>query len=899
MSPPLKRKITDFFGAGAGSAKKAHGDGDSVRADGPPTPTDTSPESEAECGAGDGAGCSTSPPVSSESGVGDSSCFVVVPANPDEPQQFSSTDSTACSRRTLQTRDNDIGYYVHKSRHEIGDVALQQFLENPWVPPSTYTLPYSVHMKKGKEEKRFLRHEHLQTTEWLVFSKLEGKKGLYCKYCPFFVPSATGGRNPAPLRQLVTEPVTKFSKLLGKEGVIETHAKNEYHQNAVLAGKYFLRVMQNPERDISGLVDSYILEQKKNNRARLRVTIENVEFLGRQGMALRGHRENTTGLKNKSKQSLEPNPSESEGNFLALLKFRKDKCKDSAVIKHLETATDRNTFTSKVIQNDVIECCAKDITTQIVEKSKKTKYYSVIFDETTDISHLSELSLSIRYTDGDGETIKGIREDFLGFTDPRRFLDDNKSKSGEESSDEDGGDSGDETDDSEQVLTGIKLGWITVELLKKHGLDLDHCVGIGTDGCSVNTSDLRGAVQEIQKTCKNAVKTPCFNHSLNLSVSKSSEVSAVQKALTVIRDVGSFFRSSSKKFRNLQKLLNRTLPKLCETRWVERHNAVTVFFENFTGVISALQTVSTWKESKTATKASQYVDLLLDPEFLVTLICLNDTLAATVSLSRLLQKESLDLSQASNAYLDTLNVLEEKRSKSEEIFSVLFTEAVDLGEKYDVEIKLPRGAKRGRHPTADIEPYYRQAVYNAILDNVITDLKERLSPEVLACYNLNLLIPSKVLSNTSESEAALPKIAAKYASLLNQEPSQLEHALKAEWALWKSRWTRVRNEEDDDGQRKKIPSSVLESLDACYVELFPNIREILLVLAALPASVATAERSFSTLRRIKTWMRSTMGETRLSGLTMLNVHRDIPLNYDNVIKLFCLKNEKRKKKLCL
>jgi len=40
------------------------------------------------------------------------------------------------------------------------------------------------------------------------------------------------------------------------------------------------------------------------------------------------------------------------------------------------------------------------------------------------------------------------------------------------------------------------------------------------------------------------------------------------------------------------------------------------------------------------------------------------------------------------------------------------------------------------------------------------------------------------------------------------------------------------------------------------------------------ASSATAERSFSSLRRLKTYLRSTMGQERLNHVLILNVHQD-------------------------
>ena len=56
--------------------------------------------------------------------------------------------------------------------------------------------------------------------------------------------------------------------------------------------------------------------------------------------------------------------------------------------------------------------------------------------------------------------------------------------------------------------------------------------------------------------------------------------------------------------------------------------------------------------------------------------------------------------------------------------------------------------------------------------------------------------------------------------------------------------------------------------------LFPAVRKAILIALTLPATSSTVERSFNTLRRVKTWLRSTMSDTRLSGLWKLSVHRD-------------------------
>jgi hypothetical protein len=42
----------------------------------------------------------------------------------------------------------------------------------------------------------------------------------------------------------------------------------------------------------------------------------------------------------------------------------------------------------------------------------------------------------------------------------------------------------------------------------------------------------------------------------------------------------------------------------------------------------------------------------------------------------------------------------------------------------------------------------------------------------------------------------------------------------------------------------------------------------------VPMTSATAERSFSTLRRIKTYLRQTMGQQRLNDVMLLHIHKE-------------------------
>eukprot|EP00102_Acyrthosiphon_pisum_P010369 XP_008178669.1 PREDICTED: zinc finger MYM-type protein 1-like [Acyrthosiphon pisum] len=82
--------------------------------------------------------------------------------------------------------------------------------------------------------------------------------------------------------------------------------------------------------------------------------------------------------------------------------------------------------------------------------------------------------------------------------------------------------------------------------------------------------------------------------------------------------------------------------------------------------------------------------------------------------------------------------------------------------------------------------------------------------------------------------------------------------------------------------------SGLEAHLSCPKIDFPNIHFLIKLFCTLPVSTATPKRSFSTLKRLKTYLRSTMNETRLNGLAMMSIHGDIHLDVDEIINEMAL-----------
>ena len=71
------------------------------------------------------------------------------------------------------------------------------------------------------------------------------------------------------------------------------------------------------------------------------------------------------------------------------------------------------------------------------------------------------------------------------------------------------------------------------------------------------------------------------------------------------------------------------------------------------------------------------------------------------------------------------------------------------------------------------------------------------------------------------------------------------------------------------GAEKKM----IDILNETNKDIYPGIFSILSIFLTMPVSSASSERSFSAMRRIKNYLRTTMRDERLSNLSLLHVQR--------------------------
>lgn len=436
-------------------------------------------------------------------------------------------------------------------------------------------------------------------------------------------------------------------------------------------------------------------------------------------------------------------------------------------------------------------------------------------------------------------------------------------------------------------LSGKGLASAILTFLSDLNVDMEGLVGQGYDGAAAMSGRLTGVQAIISEKHPSALYMHCASHCLNLTLTSSSSVAAVRNAQGIISEVTNFVNHSAKRVYLLENIIDesvtentrkRRLKTLCPTRWAERHDSILTFFEMMPAITELLERCEAGNDIEIVTKARMMQKAMSDPSFIVTICVLKDILGVTLNLSVILQKVDSDLYRAVSYIEDVIQVLSNRRSGVEQSFAKLWQEAKILADKVGVELIKPRVVKRQVHreniPSSSDEEYYRRTVYIQFLDHVIGEMKRRFEQHNAVALKIGILIPEVCVL---QSSAALQPLLDVYGIFVQKDQ------VNTEYEIWQQMWKSSQNR----------PKSVTAALEKCDKQLFPNIHTLLRIIATIPITNASGERSFSTLKRLKTYLRSTMSEERLCSLALINVHKDLEIHPDEVIDKFALQKNRK------
>ncbi|KAJ4449948.1 hypothetical protein ANN_01355 [Periplaneta americana] len=399
--------------------------------------------------------------------------------------------------------------------------------------------------------------------------------------------------------------------------------------------------------------------------------------------------------------------------------------------------------------------------------------------------------------------------------------------------------------------TGINLARTILESLTRFNVDLKYMRGQGYDGASAMSGQFQGAQAFILKECPAALYVHCASHSLNLAISDACCVPEIRNCIGIVGKVCEFFNTPKRQdvlINGIKELCPENkrskLVQMCATRWIERHDSVMVLMELMDAVLPALKTISLWTDKDVSSKADMLHSSVTKPAFLISLHIINNLFCVTKTLSEYLQKTDMNLEKALKHVENVLEVLQQVSDAAEDqfksIFSTVSAQLTSLGE----EVRIPRCASgqrsqfRSNVRADNAEEYYRRTE-----DGVASDFI----------------------------------VLAKFYSQVDTNFCVQDEELVCEFELWNTFC------------KGKQYKSVWEMYIACEYDFYHHVKELLKILLTLPVSTSTSERSFSTLKRLKSYLRNTMGNDRLNGLALLNIHRDITVSPQDVVTALKIK----------
>lgn len=682
----------------------------------------------------------------------------------------------------------DIGRFVNT---DIPDRLRHDLVMQPWTPFPEYN--FAADVEPGKRPFRF--QWLLDHKSWLTYSKY--LKGALCKICVVFKPTIRRGVQGA----FIKAPFKRYKHFSEQYKI---HLSTEWHSNSVQKLNNFLKLMDQPQKSIVCQISKHSREKIEENRKVLSSIVSSIVFCGTHDISLRGK------LSDK-------------GNFIDLLRFRIESG-DKVFEQHLESCKRNEKYISVRIQNELIKICGQTILEQIMDRIKRADYFSVLADETADISGKEQLSIGVRYISPDDNK---IHEDFLGFL----------------------------------PLTELNAKYISREILqflKSSNLNLNQMVGQGYDGCST-MSGIDGGVQGIiRQEYPKALYFHCASHKLNLVINDLNNVPEIRNTVGTIKTIITFFRESV-----LRRTKISNIPMLSETRWSSKYQSIRIFKENFLNIVEALHDLKYDKNSKTSQKAAQLYCAITNSGFIICLCIIAHYSSSLEPIVNTLQGIDMNIHEVLKHVVKLKKIYQNDRENSINKFSALYQNCSTIASALNIELVKPRIAKKQAHRSnyeSEIsEEYFRLALFNPYLDSLISALNCRFFEGQSEAYKLFDFLPKRI--NDLDKEAytdSVQSVSTMY---------DFQNNVSTEADIWYDTCKM-----NDEWMNKNLE----EVYDTESVRLFyPSIHNILKIILTLPPTTCTVERSFSTLRRVKTWLRSTISEDRLNGLCLMSIHRNI------------------------
>ena len=754
-----------------------------------------------------------------------------------------SSSSSGFSNKSVFCDKNDVAFLKEKVSG-LSDGEIFKTIQSMSSPPNDYVYP----IIQGRSfQKRWLNDYC-----WLRYSI--HADGVYCLPCVLF-----GERYPkkSRIKKLVSEPYTSWRNASSD---FRTHeeAKNGVHKFTFPIFINLCNQMTGKFKPIDTQINNQISANINKNRLILRSIVDTVIHCARTNSSFRGHRDDFKYLPLPGGWS-----SDNIGVFNQTLNYS-IRSGNSVLKDHLLNCPKNATYISKSTQNELIKCCGEEISENILSRVKQAKYFSILADEACDISTKEQMAIVLRYVDEE----YNIREEFIRFV------------------------------HCSEGLSGKDLSVVLLNCIQELNLDIMNCRGQGYDGAGSVSGYINGLSAILLRINPKALYVHCHSHRLNLVVCDSCRIPIICDVFDKVREVSDFFNSSETRLKfieaniladNSSSSKCTKLKDVCRTRWIERIDGLSIFLNNFLIIYNTLNDMSSNKgfNRDTKVKANNFLHCVGNFSFVFPLVVVTRTLELTLPVTRLLQGRSIDILQGMHLIDSLKSKISKLRLDMDTIHNSWYGEAVSLAEKLDIPIiknrTCGRQMNRENVPSDNTSEYFKRSVSVPFLDHMIVSLDQRFKPETLNVYKGLSIIPSNLLKQSTVTDKTIWIKQFECFSEIYKDDFPNFSLLHSELDTWDEYWKTFKG---------NIPENISDTLKAASFGALPNIFVALRILATLPVTSCECERSFSALRRLKDYTRSTMTSERLNGLALMYVHREIVPDIEKVIDRFAITNRR-------
>lgn len=613
-----------------------------------------------------------------------------------------------------------------------------------------------------------------------------------------------------------------------KEGKLKQHFTGESHKAAILHLDYLKNKFSQVDVLISETRRRAVLHDEQlqlENREIIKVFIDCARYLGRQSLAFRGAND------------------DQNGNFKQLVALLSRWVVPLQIwINNVINRPYSVTYCSNRSQNEYIQLLGSSVRDKIVLEIQKCKQFSLMIDTTPDLSHLDQVCLIIRFVD-DQFTVE---ERLVAI---RAVVD----------------------------KTGNGLADTVLNLLNELQLSPLNLRAQSYDTTASMSGKYKGLQAKIsEKLDRTVIYIPCLAHKTNLAVEHACDSSTdVMSFFETIQQLYVFFTSSTKRFELYASEVGEletslSLKSLSKTRWSMRADSIRAVLACYDKVIDVLMAISenVSIDNESRVQAGVLNTRLKSYDFVICLLFMKDVMFKTNNAIQQLQKQTIDILSCMHILNSTADAILRMR-QNDLYFSEIITSAdkicinhnVDPNYEYQkrhrprkMPTRFDENASTSYHTSRD--QFYKMQMIN-VLDRLNADISELHESVFKQVTPLAYLTSAKIGTITRE-------IANDICNLFPLDLKDVDVLLN-EIDLFQSLL-----------QKRCAPNIAESAKQLIGIEhLYPQLALAYKCALLIPTTVATNERTFSKLKHIKNYLRTTMSENRLDDVMLLSCESDI------------------------